>query len=344
MNKFHPKNERLKRQYYLYLEHALGLSDPSVDSAAKAINRFDECNGFKDFSHYHFEQARAFKRHLGEQKSLTTGKPLSKSTQSSTLAALKKFFTWLAGQPGYRSRLTYSDAQYFTPSDKDRRVASATRYQRSPTIEQIRHVLASMPSETVIDRRDKALIAFAILTGARDGALATFKLKHVDLVEQVVFQDAREVATKNSKTFETFFFPVGDDISQIVADWVECLVSELLWSYDDPLFPATEVALGQSGLFESAGLARKHWSGTTPIRRIFRNAFEGAGLPYSNPHSFRRTLTLIGQKACKSPEALKAWSQNLGHEKVLTTLMNYGNLPSHRQGEIIKEMASDIAA
>lgn len=344
MTKFHPKNERMKRQYYLYLEHALGLSDPSVDAAAKAINRFDEYNGFKDFSQYHFEQARAFKRHLSEQKSETTGKQLSKSTQSSTLAALKKFFNWLAGQPGYRSRLTYSDAQYFTPSDKDRRVASAVRYQRSPTLEQIKRVLSSMPDDSDVNRRDRALIAFAILTGARDGALASFKLKHVDLTEGVVFQDAREVATKNSKTFETFFFPVGDEIHQIVSDWVSYLTTELLWSYDDPLFPATDIALGQSGLFEASGLARKHWSSAAPIRRIFKVAFEGAGLPYSNPHSFRRTLTLIGQKACKSPEALKAWSQNLGHEKVLTTLMNYGNLPSHRQAELIKGLKDDIAA
>jgi integrase/recombinase XerD len=35
------------------------------------------------------------------------------------------------------------------------------------------------------------------------------KLKHVVLTEGCVHQDAREVKTKFSKTFTTYFFPVG---------------------------------------------------------------------------------------------------------------------------------------
>ena len=46
------------------------------------------------------------------------------------------------------------------------------------------------------------------------------KIKHVDLITSSVNQDAREVNTKFSKTFNTFFFPVGDEIREIVADWV----------------------------------------------------------------------------------------------------------------------------
>jgi hypothetical protein len=39
-------------------------------------------------------------------------------------------------------------------------------------------------------------------------------LKHVDVAAQKVYQDAREVSTKYSKSFTTFFFPVADEISQ----------------------------------------------------------------------------------------------------------------------------------
>jgi hypothetical protein len=35
-----------------------------------------------------------------------------------------------------------------------------------------------MPAGTEIERRDRALIVFTILTGARDGATASLKLKH----------------------------------------------------------------------------------------------------------------------------------------------------------------------
>jgi integrase/recombinase XerD len=119
---------------------------------------------------------------------------------------LKGFFQWLAGQPGYRSRIQYSDAEYFNLSDKESRIAAARREKPVPTIEQIKHVIATMPSVTDIERRDRALLAFALLTGARDSAIASLKLKHVDPVAGSVFQDARTVKTKNSKTFTTFFF------------------------------------------------------------------------------------------------------------------------------------------
>ena len=63
------------------------------------------------------------------------------------------------------------------------------------------------------------------------------------------------------------------------------LQQEKLWGNDDPLFPATLVKIGAKQQFEAVGLKRKHWSTTTPIRKIFRDAFESAGLPYFNPHS-----------------------------------------------------------
>ena len=80
-----------------------------------------------------------------------------------------------------------------------------------------------MPVTTDIERRDRALIAFTILTGARDGAIASFKLRHIDIAAGTIDQDAREVRTKFSKSFVTTFFPVGDDIRAVVVDWVTYL-------------------------------------------------------------------------------------------------------------------------
>ncbi|TXL16987.1 recombinase XerC, partial [Methylococcaceae bacterium HT2] len=62
--------------------------------------------------------------------------------------------------------------------------------------------------------------------------------------------------------------------------------------------------------------------------------------PYFNPHSFRKTLVTLGQKICQSPEEFKSWSQNLGHEDVLTTLYSYGEVQQHRQGEIFQQLKS----
>jgi len=137
----------------------------------------------------------------------------------------------------------------------------------------------------------------------------------------------------------TYFFPVGDEIKKIVAVWVTYLREEKLWGNDDPLFPATRIALGETHQFEAVGLARKNWSNATPIRTIFPDTFEGAGLPYFNPHSFRNTLVQLGETLCQTPEAFKTWSQNLGHEKVLTTFYSYGEVGNPSQGEIIRNLA-----
>lgn len=336
MTKHNAENERIKRQYFAYLKEAKRHSEPTVDAAAKALSRFEEYTRYRDFKRFHYEQAIAFKGHLADQTGKRSGEKLSKATLHATLKQLRAFFFWLAGQPGYKARLQYSDADYFNLSDKDTRIATAQRERNAPTLEQVKHVIQTMPGRSEIERRNRAVVAFTFLTGARDSAIASMKLKHVDLTDGCVYQDAREVKTKFSKTFTTTFFPVGDEIRQIVEEWVRFLREEKLWGNDDPLFPATHVAPGQESQFEAVGLKREHWSTATPIRTIFREAFERAGLPYFHPHSLRKTLARLGEQYCKTPEEFKAWSQNLGHEQVLTTFMSYGKVAADRQGEIIR--------
>ncbi len=340
MKKNNPANERIKRKYFTFLKEAKRNSEPTVDAAAKALSRFEVYSKHRDFKTFHSEQAIAFKKHLAEQKGQQSGENLSKATLHATLTQLKRFFQWLAMQPGYKSRVQYYDAEYFNLPENDMRVATARREQKVPTLEQIKHVISSMPAKTDIDLRNRALVAFTLLTGARDGAIASMKLKHVDLITNCVTQDARDVKTKFGKTFNTFFFPVGEEVYEIVVMWVEYLREHKLWGNDDPLFPATRVTVGSSRQFEVAGLGRDQWSSASPIRSIFRGAFVNAGLQYFNPHSFRNTLAQLGEKVCKTPEQFKAWSQNLGHEKVLTTFLSSGGVACQRQGEIIRDLAA----
>ncbi|WP_158752839.1 tyrosine-type recombinase/integrase [Dyella sp. S184] len=338
MTTHNPANERIKRIYFAFLKESQGHNEDTVDAVASALARFEGQTKRRDFHAFHYEQAIAFKRHLADQDSRSTAGKLSKATQRSTLAHLKRFFQWLSDKPGCKSRFRYSDAEYFNLSDNDSRIAAARRQRPVPTIEQIRRVLSTMPTASTIDQRNRALLAFTLLTGARDSAIASMKLKHVDLAAGTVFQDAREVETKFRKSFTTTFFPVGDDIRQIVLDWIAYLQDVLLWGNDDPLFPATKMGLGETRHFQAVGLERKPWSDAGPIRSIFKSAFTAAGLSYFNPHSFRNTLVRLGETLCQTPEAFKAWSQNLGHEGVLTTFTSYGSVDPRRQGEIIQSL------
>ena len=193
-------NERIKRAYFLYLEEAMRLTVASVDQVAAHIAAFEEATSYRDFKKFHIEQARKFKRDLREQVSARTGRPLALATINARLKVLRAFFIWLAGQPGYRSRLKYSDAEYFNLTHNEGRVAKAEHGRAPPTIPEIRSVLGMMPGHSELDRRDRALISFTLLTGMRDDAIASLCLKHVDVHKRTVFQDARQVRTKNRKT------------------------------------------------------------------------------------------------------------------------------------------------
>ena len=332
MRKCCAENEQAKRNYTFYLEAANGKQNATIDAALRAIERFEQSTGRRPFKKFHIEQARSFRARLSEEVG-PNGKALSAATITTTLKHLRNFFLWLSREPGFRSKLNPNDADYL-----DLRIATARREKRVATLEEIKRVLAHMPSATPVEKRDRALIAFTILSGARDGALSSFRLKHVDLKAGTVFHDAREVRTKGRKTFTSSFFPVGPEPLEIVTAYVGFLESELGFGLDDPLFPATRMGHGADRSFVAVGLSRDPWRTTAPVRQIFRDAFAAADVPYAKPHSFRDTLVRLGQRICRTPEEWKAWSQNMGHESEATTFVGYGEVPQHRQREIMQAL------
>jgi integrase len=342
MPKLNPSNERLKRDYLRYLKEAKGKSEATLDAVRKALARYEDYTGGKDFKTFRREQAIGFKDRLAATDGVRTGEPLSASTQATTLAALREFFTWLAWQPGFKSRIHLADIDYLSPSMKDAARAKAPKLRDHPSLEQIRAAIATMPIATVIDRRNRALVAFTILTGIRDRALVSLSLGHVDMVHTppLVRQDPNSVETKFAKAIVTYFFPVGEDFAAIITAWIDELRREHLFGPADPLFPTTRIGVAESGAFMPMGINRAYWSDASPVRGIFRKAFEAAGLPYFPPHSFRHTLGHLAQTWCRTPEELKAWSQNLGHENIATTLNSYGRINPHRQGDVIARITS----
>jgi integrase len=330
-----PKNDRAKRDYLVYLKEARQRSPATVEQARHAIDRLEAYTGFKDFGTFNKDQALGFKRVLLAAKGQRSGKPISTATAHHVLQAIKEFLAWLHGRPGYRRRIDPVHIAYLNLTTKDERVARVTSPKSYASLEQYRAALFAMPSGTDTERRDRALMALLLLTGMRDAAIVSLKLRHISVERGYVFQDPREVKTKFSKTIETFFFPVGDDVREIVAEWVRYLKTEKLFGPTDPLFPKTLVHLNNHRSFVVQGLTSEHWAGAAPVRAIFKAAFARLGLPYVKPHTVRDTLTQLAYQRNLNPEQLKAWSQNMGHSSVLTTLHGYGYVSIERQGEIL---------
>lgn len=329
-----PKNERIKREYFQYLREADRKSEATVRGIEKAITRFEEYTNFADFGKFKAAQAMGFKASVA--KGSKVKRPLSKSTIHSTVNALQRFFRWLGCQPGFRSKIKPSDIDYFNLSEKDVRAATSPKPKNFPTLEQFRRALFAMPDKTEIEQRDQAIMALAILTGIRDSAMASLRLKHIDLARKLVMQDPNEVRTKFSKRIDTFFFPIGEDVEAIILHWARYLLEVRLFGPNDPLFPRTANSHDPHSGFLHSGIEPYFWANAAPIRKIFKRAFEAVGLPYFSPHRVRDTLAHLGQQQCFSAESWKAWSQNLGHESMLTTWASYGQLTLDRQGELIR--------
>jgi len=64
MAKHNGANARIKREYFTYLKEAQRRDEASIDAVAKALARFEEANGHKDFKTFHRAQAVAFKHKL----------------------------------------------------------------------------------------------------------------------------------------------------------------------------------------------------------------------------------------------------------------------------------------
>lgn len=335
-------NERLKRRFAFHLKEAKGRADITVDHALRAISAYERFTGARDFKTTKSADAIAYRKHLLAGPGRRAAELSSRATVRSKLLRVKTFFVWLSEQDGCRSRKFLDTADYFDLPRRDRRIADERRNDEAPSPEQLRQVILSMPSSTDREKRDRALMAFLYLTGARVKATTSFKLSHVLPSKLGIKQDAREVETKGGRSFVTAFFPVGDDIREIFLDWEKHLRETLLCSPHDPLFPANDTIAATRG--DNHKLTRRHWRSADPIRRICRHAFDAAGIPYHSPHAIRRTLAILGEQICQTAGEFKAWSQNLGHLDVLTTFTGYGGLSDRQQLLIMSKLSKEKPA
>lgn len=332
------ENEKVKRRYFKWLRGARGYSEQTIVSIERAIHLYEEATGFMDFKTFCERQATGFKKWHNDRRH--NGKPISNTTKYHLLRHVNAFFSWLATQSGYRSRITLDAVSYLTLDRKSIREASSVRPQRYPSLEQVKSLVQSIEPLTDIDKRDRALIAFLLVTGIRYGALCSLSLECFDTDTLVVYQDPRSgVHTKGGKLIITRILPFDKELVKIVIGWFNHLVKELSFGPSDPLFPKTLVAQTADGFcFEAQGLAREFWSGGNSIRKILRSRSDRAGMPYFNPHSFRHAACQLALKLSRTPQEFKALSQNFGHEQVTTTLRSYGTLDDAQVSDVISNI------
>ena len=335
MPEYNPVNELVKKQYEDALLHGKYRDPKTVRAVWNHINQFEEFTGYMDFKTFSAEQAKSFKMWLEKQKN-QKGELLSISTVRSTLNNVREFFEWLAIHPQYVRKIDGRAVQYLRMSDNANRAARASRERTPPSLEELETTLKAMPHKTDIEKRDRAVFAFTIVTCVRDDALVSLKMGDVDAEQRTVWQNPKHVRTKRRKGILTKFVGQVMPLAEvIVLEWLRYAQDELKLKTSDPLFPKTLVVPNpESMAFEAQGLSKEHWAGAQPVREIFKAAFKAVSLPYYNPHLFRKTVCKWGLKNL-SPFEFKALSQNIGHEHAMTTYNSYAKIPEDEQLDAI---------
>ena len=342
MAEYNPKNEMAKKQYEEALLHGKYRDPKTVKAAWNSINSFEAHTGYIDFKDVTTDHVKAFKASLEHGKN-KSDELLSISTIRSTLGNLKEFFEWLAMHPQYIKKVDGRITQYFRLSDNANRAARASREKMPPTLDELETTLKAMRQDTDIEKRDRAMFAFVIITCIRDDALVSLKRKDVDADKRTVWQDPRHVRTKRRKGILTKFLGKPLPLAEaVVMDWLRHLDKVVGIKPNDPLFPKTQMRNNPETMaFEAQGLSREHYANTGQVRGIFRAAFKAVGLPYYNPHLFRNTIVKWGLKNLSQFE-LKALSQNIGHEHLATTYSPYGKLSLDEQIDALEKIGAKI--
>ncbi|MFH0702096.1 MAG: tyrosine-type recombinase/integrase [bacterium] len=333
-------NEKIKNKYFDYLKESEGYAEATITAHKKAIFRYEEFSNFEDFKNFNKKRAIEYKKWLEEKIDPRTSNKISLTTVYHYIRNLREFFEWLAIQPTYKSKILLTDVDYLKLPKKQARIATSSKREDFPTIEQIKKAVESIKINSEIDLRDKALLSFTLSSGMRDKAIITLPIGCFVKDRMQINQDPKfGVQTKFSKTILSYLFRFDEDMVKYFLDWYEYLRTDKFFGNADPIFPKNKVINAENSLsFISNEVEPKFWQSATSIRDIFKQRFEKAGIKYFSPHTFRHTAILTALSKCRNGQEIKAISQNFGHENVSTTLTAYGTLNQTQMHETISGM------
>lgn len=282
---FNPANERIKYKYRIHVKRALKKDEKTIIAELKYLREYEIFSLFVGFEKYDSTQADKYINYLFDQD-------YSLSYINDALRTLKVFLGWLERQKGYRSKVNYNDIDYLNITNNQRRASKATEHKKSYSFDQIVKTIRQMPSRTMLERRNKAIISANALCSLRISELRTIKLKN--LIEEegkcFIHINPKDIDSKFAKARYADCVALPQDIFDNLINWKNELIAKFGFTGKDPLFPKIPSNFNQFNLLEST-ITKEEIKSGSQMRDIFKTAFVSAGLEYINPHNFRHTRT-----------------------------------------------------
>ena len=328
-SKLNVENEKLKEEYEQYLLHLRlpKLKQSTVDDKLSSIYFFDELINHK-------VSYKDFTSDLGIQfyENLKS-KDISLTTVFGHLSNLKEFLEWVfINKRVKNAKRKLETLTVLIPKEEDKRLANRNAFVEYPTLEEFEKIL-SFNEETVIDKRDKAILVFLYISCARIGAVSTTTLDLIDIEKMIYHQDPLEgVSTKRQKHIITKLLPFDERYYCILRDWVNYLIIEQAFGDIVPLFP--KIRQYRVGI----EVYKKFMDGESEYNKMLEKRCSQAGCSKYHPHAFRHFGISQALKYVRTGTQLKALSQNVGHEEICTILEQYAKMKPDIYTELLDRM------
>lgn len=325
------ENERIIHAYQAYCgKYAVQTRDAHL----AAIRAFECHFGLKSFRKVKPDDADRFRQELARRGR----EDASRSTIRHQASQLALFFKWLVEQDGYR-QMNRSIPDYFELSRESAAKALQPADRPVPTMDMLLEVITAMPTQSLMQRRDRAIIAITCLFGTRANATASLHLGDLDEDLSKLRQDATRMRIKNSKSQVTVRFTVDEAFRAPLRVWGDEMRALGLRG-DDALFPPDK-ALENSRQFRLEARAPvAPWSTEEGVRRAFQRGCEAAGVDYINPHAVRHALAALGRSVCRSLTEEQAWSHNLGHADIQVTRSHYAKMTDVQRDKVFAALGN----
>lgn len=326
----HRQNYLDVRTYLRYVDHVL-QNDPSTVKRTRAHLR--HLLEWADATP--FPKARTidptFPTYLVQHQDDRHAKTLAPASIAKALANARQFFAF--------ARLEWS-LRYKTISESWIETLQPPRQVRASARLPVRQFwsfedackVAAVSTETLREARGQVAVCMLFLSGMRADALATLPIHCVDLEHQAVLQLPEfGVRTKNSKAAITYLLTIPV-LQEVVNRWQTRLMES-----DQPrtsLWYATLSTDGMRFTVTSQAFENRREIISKDIRLICQKA----GVSYLSPHKLRHGHSVYALKRARDMGQLKAISQNLMHESVVTTDQIYGKLLNDDVQQIITSL------
>lgn len=313
---------------YLTVGTKMSYDEKTVKQYKDDIWDYWEKTGFENLKDFNADKAKLYRRSIQG----------SMQTKHQKMNRVAEFFRWIFGKKVTKPDISEA-LKVLQLTNAEKGLLSKHKIRKYPTLDEFNEII-DFPVNNDIDRRDKALLCFLLLSAGRVDAVRTLPLGALNPKTLDLVQDPTEgVHTKRNKYIIGTLFRFDEVYTDIIRDWLQFLTEIKHFKATDPLFPKLVPSEVNSALYV---LSNEFYSSQSKINEIVASRCIDKDIPAYSAHEFRHLAVDTAFRLARNGREIKAISQNVGHAYFKTTLKQYANMQPQEYMEIIRNLKFEV--